>query len=306
MISAPKISFFLASIALAILPVRAAEAPALPPSPASAAILTPPAPATPRINGPTVFGVRAGHPFFYAIPATGERPMQFGAAGLPAGLTLDPATGMSTGRLAAVGDFPVLLQAKNKLGDASWRFGVSEIAFSQDAWAASAGPGHWNDPDMLVVGKVGWGPALRPTNLTPDEQYSHITMWCLLSAPLLIGCDLEQLDPLTLSLLSNDEVLAVDQDALGRQATRVATVGAINVHLKPLEDGSHAIAFFNRSSTKETFEFNKFDRLGLGGTVLTARNLWRQQDRPVIKSVFAGELPAHGVRLLKIARRNGA
>ncbi len=185
----------------------------------------------------------------------------------------------------------------------SWRYGVSEIAFSQDAWAASAGPGHWNDPDMLVVGKVGWGPALHPTNLTPEEQYSHITMWCMLSAPLLIGCDLEQLDTLTLGFLSNDEVLAVDQDALGRQATRIATVGAVDVYLKPLEDGSQAIAFFNRSGTKEALAFNKFNRLGFGDAVLTARDLWRQQDLPDVTGVFSGEIPAHGVRLLKVARK---
>ena len=83
-------------------------------------------------------------------------------------------------------------------------------------------PGHWNDPDMLVVGKVGWGPNLHPTGLTPDEQYTHITLWCLLSAPLLIGCDMTQLDDFTLSLLTNDEVLAVDQDPLGKQATRIS------------------------------------------------------------------------------------
>jgi alpha-galactosidase len=185
----------------------------------------------------------------------------------------------------------------------SWHYAVSEIAFSQDPWAAAAGPGHWNDPDMLVVGQVGWGPTLHPANLTADEQYSHITMWCMLSAPLLIGCDLEQADAFTLNLLSNDEVLAVNQDAQGRQARRIATIGAIDVYLKPLEDGSHAIAFFNRSNAKETFDFNKFSRVGLGEGVLTARDLWRQQDLPDIKDSFSCELPAHGVRLLKISRK---
>jgi len=91
---------------------------------AAAEILTPPAPATPRINGPTVFGVRPGHPFFYAIPATGERPMQFAAEGLPAGLSLDPATGLITGQLAAAGDTSVTLHATNKLGAATKRFTI--------------------------------------------------------------------------------------------------------------------------------------------------------------------------------------
>ena len=104
--------------------------------------------------------------------------------------------------------------------DAAWRYGVSEIAFNQDRWRPFAGPGHWNDPDMLVVGQVGWGPNLHPTNLTPDEQYTHISMWCMFASPLLLGCDLENLDAFTLNLLTNDEVLAVSQDSLGDQATR--------------------------------------------------------------------------------------
>ncbi len=99
-----------------------------------------------------------------------------------------------------------------------WQSGVSEIGFNQDPWTDFGGPGHWNDPDMLVVGHVGWGPQLHASRLTPAEQYSHLSLWCLLSAPLLIGCDLERLDPFTLNLLTNDEVLAVDQDALGRSA----------------------------------------------------------------------------------------
>ncbi len=74
---------------------------------------------------------------------------------------------------------------------------LKEIGFSQIENQPFAGPGHWNDPDMLVVGWVGWGPNLHPTKLTPDEQYTHISLWCLLSAPLLLGCDLQQLDPFT-------------------------------------------------------------------------------------------------------------
>ena len=93
---------------------------------------------------------------------------------------------------------------------------MTGIGFSQGKCSPYAAPGHWNDPDMLVVGWVGWGPALHCTRLTPDEQYTHITLWCLLSSPLLIGCDLSQLDPFTLNLLTNDEVLAVNQDPLGK------------------------------------------------------------------------------------------
>ncbi len=103
-----------------------------------------------------------------------------------------------------------------------YHHGVGEIGFLQDNWAPHAGPGHWNDPDMLVVGVVSVGSAMHPTRLTPDEQYTHISMWCLLSAPLLIGCDMDKLDDFTRSLLTNDEVLAIDQDALGIQARQVS------------------------------------------------------------------------------------
>ena len=102
---------------------------------------------------------------------------------------------------------------------------MSKKGFSQDKWKPFNSPGHWNDPDMLVVGQVGWG-SPHPTRLTADEQYTHISLWCLLSAPLLIGCDLGKVDDFTLGVLSNDEVLALDQDALGLQATScIATNG---------------------------------------------------------------------------------
>ena len=494
---------------------RAADSPN-----SSAPILTLLPPAQPRINGPSRFGVRPGSPFLYTIPATGERPMRFRVENLPAGLTIDTATGQITGSIKRRGEFEVVLQAKNARGttekkfkivvgdkialapamgwnsyncwadsvdqnkvlrsakalvasglinhgwtyiniddtwqgkregkdhallanekfpdmkglcdalhkmglkagiystpwvtsyakfpggssdspdgawsqtlatDKSWRFGkysfaqvdanqwaawgfdylkydwnpndaphvremskalrksgrdivfslsntapfqhaddwakwancwrttgdifdswsipgqgyqftISEIAFSQDRWAPFAGPGHWNDPDMLVVGYVGWGNP-HPTSLTPDEQYSHISLWCLLSAPLLIGCDLERLDPFTLNLLGNDEVLALDQDALGKQAVRVATFGPVDVFMKELEDGSSALGFFNRDSTEQNFSFNKLSFLGFK-TQVHVRDLWHQQDLPdiadTVKEPLRMTIPAHGVRLFKL------
>ncbi len=102
----------------------------------------------------------------------------------------------------------------------SWE-SMSTIGFSQAGHEAYAKPGNWNDPDMLVVGQVGWGPQLHLTRLSPNEQYTHISLWCLLCSPLLIGCDMTQMDDFTFSLLTNDEVLDVSQDALGKQAARV-------------------------------------------------------------------------------------
>src|SRR3954454_13853011 len=134
-----------------------------------------------------------------------------------------------------------MLNAWRTTGDIrdSW-WSLTNIGFTQDKWAPLAHPGHWNDPDMLVVGYVGWSKNLHPTNLTPDEQYTHISLWCLLSAPLLIGCDMDRLDDFTVSLLSNDEVLAIDQDALGKQAKSVSKSGDGVVYVKELEDGGRA------------------------------------------------------------------
>jgi alpha-galactosidase len=186
--------------------------------------------------------------------------------------------------------------------DAGWQDSVSGIGFDQDKTAPYARPGNWNDPDMLVVGEVGWG-NMHPSRLTPDEQYSHISLWCMLAAPLILGCDLEQLDAFTISLLSNDEVIALDQDALGRQATRVATVGPVDVYLKPLEDGSKALGFFNRDSAEQELHFDKLKFIGFtkGQHV---RDLWRQQNLPDIRNLESDKLSmvisAHGVRLYKL------
>ncbi len=182
--------------------------------------------------------------------------------------------------------------------DAAWRYAVSEIAFSQDRWQPFSGPGHWNDADMLVVGQVGWGPNLHPANLTPDEQYTHISMWCMLSSPLLIGCDLERLDPFTLSLLTNDEVLAVNQDSLGEQAVRVASSGPIDVYAKSLEDGARVLGFFNRGPQPESVNFNKLEKVGVHGRN-RVRDLWRQKDLDDATGAIQVTVPAHGVVLLK-------
>ena len=98
---------------------------------------------------------------------------------------------------------------------------MTTIGFLQDKWQPFAKPGSWNDPDMLIVGKVGWGKNIHSTHLSPDEQYTHITLWSILAAPLLIGCDLEQMDDFTMNLLSNREVIAINQDIAGIQGSRV-------------------------------------------------------------------------------------
>lgn len=183
----------------------------------------------------------------------------------------------------------------------SWH-SMSSRGFSQDRWAAYTGPGHWSDPDMLVIGQVGWGPQLRATHLTANEQYTHISLWSLLAAPLLIGCDIAQIDDFTLGLLTNDEVIAVNQDALGKQATQSWSDGDKVVYTKTLEDGSRAVGIFNRGETEATIALS----WGPWGSMPTeyrgkflVRDLWRQKDLGTFSSKFETKVAPHGVVLVR-------
>ena len=175
---------------------------------------------------------------------------------------------------------------------------MSRLGFNQTKWAAYTGPGHWPDPDMLVVGMVGWGPRLHYTRLTADEQYTHISLWALLSAPLLIGCDMAQLDDFTISLLTNNEVIEVNQDPLGKQGTVVAENASVVIYAKPMEDGSMAIGLFNRSERYEKATVT-WKQLGIRGEQ-KIRDLWRQQDIATSNKDFTTDIAPHGVRLIKI------
>ena len=480
-------------------------------------ILTPPPPPTPRIVGAKIYGTRPGHPFLYRIPATGTRPMVFGAEGLPDGLSLDPQTGIISGAVAQAGEHYVRLTARNALGETmrslrivagdtlaltppmgwnSWncfahavdadkvkaaadaliKSGLADHGWSYiniddfwslhpqrmkedpslggpgrdakghmvpnprfeqpdkgitmkgladyvhslglkigiysspgsttcggclgsyghelqdaekyaewgmdylkydwcsyeqvagsgslyilmkpyllmgdalkkqkrdivyslcqygmgyvsawgertggqlwrttyditDTWKSMsdigfrqqrglemfAGPGRWNDPDMLVVGQVGWGPRLHPTRLTPHEQYTHVTLWSLLAAPLLIGCDLTKLDPFTFNLLSNDEVIEVNQDPLGRQAARVQEDATSQVWAKGMEDGSLAVGAFNLGGTERTVVV-QWASLNINGSY-RVRDLWRQKDLDPAEGNMSFVLPPHGCMLIRL------
>lgn len=196
-----------------------------------------------------------------------------------------------------------------EVGGNSWRTtgdivdtwgSMSRIGFGENGEEPYAKPGHFNDPDMLVVGKVGWGPKLHPTRLTPNEQYTHISLWCLLSAPLLIGCDMTQFDDFTLGLLTNDEVLDVNQDPLGQQAKRISKNGSLEVWAKDLEDGSKVVGLFNRGPSEQTVQVS-WSELGIRGKQ-TVRDLWRQQDLGKFAEQFQASVPRHGVVLVKINR----
>ena len=157
-----------------------------------------------------------------------------------------------------------------------------------------SGPGHWNDPDMLVIGKVGWGEGLRDTRLTADEQYSHVSLWALLAAPLIIGGDLSSIDDFTLNLLCNNEVNAVDQDPLGKQASLLWEKDSLQVWGRPLQDGSYAAGIFNLGdASANVVVAEMLEAAGYSG-VRRVRDLWRQKACPDAVAV-----PSHGVVLLK-------
>jgi alpha-galactosidase len=174
---------------------------------------------------------------------------------------------------------------------------MAGIGFKQNGHEKFAGPGHWNDPDMLVVGMVGWG-NLHPTNLTPNEQYTHISLWCLLASPLLIGCDMAQLDDFTLGLLTNDEVLEVNQDPLGKQAALLVKKGNLEIWAKDMEDGSKAVGLFNRGRIESDVTV-KWSDLGITGRQVV-RDLWRQKDLGTFETEFTAPVARHGVVFIRV------
>lgn len=202
----------------------------------------------------------------------------------------------------------------DSVGGTSWRTtnditdtwaSLKNIALAQDNAAAWAKPGNWNDPDMLVLGTVGWGNP-HPSKLRPDEQYLHFSLWCLFAAPLLIGCDMEKLDDFTLNLLTNDEVIAINQDPLGKQATCVDTIGNLRIYEKQLADGSHAVGFCNFGLDRVDISYKNFKKLGIAGKQIV-RDLWRQKDIANINTAAEGlpiQVPAHGVLLYKLNTSN--
>ena len=184
----------------------------------------------------------------------------------------------------------------------TWRV-VKEIIDSQYRSAPYARPGHWNDPDMLVVGEVGWGGELHPSRVTPDEQYSHISLWSLLAAPLLLGNELTHLDPFTKNLLANDEVIAIDQDVLGRAAARVYHQNDWDIWVKDLSDGRKAVGVINFGKGFRRLAIAGLDpSLSLG---VPMRDVWRQRNIGRLTAEFEAGVPEHGVLLLSVggARR---
>jgi Alpha-galactosidase len=203
---------------------------------------------------------------------------------------------------ASIGELSKIANAWRTGGDIrdNWKSLKSRL-LTQDKWAPYARPGHWNDPDMMILGWVGWGKGPYPTHLTPDEQYSHMSAWCLQSVPLLLGNDLTKLDAFTLSLLTNDEVLEVNQDPLGKQATVVSHIDSCGVLAKDMEDGSKAAGLFNITDSITRKLTVKWSELGIKGKYIV-RDLWRQKDLGTFENEFSADVPPHGVVMIRLRK----
>ena len=166
-------------------------------------------------------------------------------------------------------------------------------------------PGHYNDPDMLVVGRVGWGSSQHPTRLTPDEQLTHITLWSMAASPLLIGCDMTQMDKFTHDLLTNTEVLDIDQDPLVLPVQCVANDGTVEVWARKLYDGTVAVACFNKGKTAQKAGISWSDLSKVAGMPANingkqpVRDLWKRQNLGQMAR-YQTTLPRHGTVLLKV------
>jgi alpha-galactosidase len=163
------------------------------------------------------------------------------------------------------------------------------IGFGQDGLEKYAGPGHWNDPDMLEIGNG---------HMSPEEYRTHMSLWCILAAPLIAGNDLTKMSPETLAILTNPEVIALNQDPAGIQGHRVSEEGPLEVWVKPLADGSKAVGLFNRGESTMPVTVH-FKDIGAGPSV-SIRDLWERKDLGTFNGSYTAEVPRHGVVLLKI------
>jgi alpha-galactosidase len=172
-----------------------------------------------------------------------------------------------------------------------WESMIANVE-KQAPTAPWAGPGHWNDPDMLEIGNG---------HMTADEYRTHMSLWALVAAPLLAGNDVRTMTETTKSILMNKEVVAIDQDPLGKQASP-ARNGDLEVWVKPLADGGVAVGVVNFGSAAEEVTLKEAD-LGLGGSVKRARDLWAHKDVKFTGGVYKASVPSHGVLMLRVSAK---
>jgi alpha-galactosidase len=196
------------------------------------------------------------------------------------------------------------------VGGHSWRTGddlgaelnrIFAVALKNATHGKWSRPGAWNDPDYIQIGYIGdarGGGLPKPCPLTPTEQYSFMSLWCLSAAPLFYSGDMSQLDPFTLNVLCNPEVIEVNQDPLGDSAAVVKLTDDTFLMVKRMEDGSKAVGLCNRGETQEVITA-KWTELGITGKK-TVRDLWRQKDLGKFDGQFTATVPRHGVVLVRV------
>ncbi|PYY08329.1 MAG: alpha-galactosidase [Acidobacteria bacterium] len=171
---------------------------------------------------------------------------------------------------------------------------MTRIGFAQSDLAPWAQPGHWNDPDMLEVGNGG---------MTETEYKTHLSLWSLLAAPLLAGNDLRHMDPAIHDILTNQDVIAIDQDKLGQQARRVWQSGEQEIWVRDLDGGAKAVGLFNRSAKDSDISVN-WAKLGIytHSQQLRLRDLWTHRDFTSSTAIYSTTIPGHSVVLLRVQR----
>jgi alpha-galactosidase len=175
--------------------------------------------------------------------------------------------------------------------------GVVQILDQVNGLESYAGPGHWNDPDMLEVGNGG---------LNENEARAHFSLWCILAAPLMAGNDLRKMSPATHDVLTNKELIAVDQDPLGRQGRRVQHEGELDVWAKQLADGGRAVALLNRSDAPAKITAS-WTVLGYPASLgASVRDLWAGKDLGVSTESYSAEVPSHGVVVVRVMPVSGS
>ncbi len=182
----------------------------------------------------------------------------------------------------------------------SW--GIMQILDMQKGLRKYAGPGHWNDPDMLEVGN----------GMTNNEDRAHFSMWCMLAAPLIAGNDLRSMSKETLAILTNRDVIAVDQDSLGIEGFKYSNSDSVDVWFKPLEKGDWAMCFLNRSvePKKVSFDWKNeavYDSLSgrnahFDQTVYKIKNLWTKNEMGTTGKALSAEVPGHDVLMLRLVK----
>jgi len=165
-----------------------------------------------------------------------------------------------------------------------------------------AGPGHWNDPDMLEVGN----------GMTAAEDRTHFSIWCMMAAPLIAGNDLRKMNAETKTILTNKEAIAIDQDPLGIQGFRYAAKDSLETWFKPLNDGNWAVCFLNRSMQPQKIDFNWKDedvndtlssrQLNAMGTTYTITDVWAKKNLSTTAKAFSASVPAHDVIMLRLSK----